>query len=206
MIIGFSGLAGSGKDSTANIIAKNHENWVKISFAKAMKDAVAEMYGLPRDLLEGDTTESREWREKPNEFWSEKLGIENLTPRKILQSFGTDVIRNHISPDFWVFRLEYELDKLEKEGKNILITDVRFPNEAEMIRRHGGKIWHVFCGKTPKWFEDYRIKHTIPKNIHESEYKWADVAPDIIIHPPYKNLTLLEKTVEAVYKVNFENQ
>ena len=67
MIIGLSGIAGSGKDSTADIIIKNHSNWVKISFAAAMKDAVASMYGLPRIMLDGTTQESREWREKPVE-------------------------------------------------------------------------------------------------------------------------------------------
>ncbi len=200
MIIGLSGLAGSGKDSCANIIIKNHENWVKTSFAKAMKDAVAGMYGLPRALLEGDTDESRNWREQPNEFWANKLGIEDLTPRKILQGFGTQLVRNNINENFWVYRLEYELEQLEQQGKNVLITDVRFPNEAEMIRAHGGQIWHVFCGKIPKWFTDYRDKRVIPEGIHESEYRWAEVTPDTIIHPEKKGLGLLEKIVEIMYQ------
>lgn len=204
MIIGLSGLVGSGKDSTANIIIKNHDNWVKTSFAKAMKDAVAGMYGLPRELLEGDTLESREWREQPNEFWSEKLGIEGLTPRKILQNFGTELVRKNVDSSFWVFRSEYELQKLEAEGKNVLITDVRFPNEAEMIKAHGGQIWHVFCGDVPEWFENYRDKRIVPAGIHESEYKWAEIQPDMVIHPPYKDLALLEKMVEIAYKRNID--
>lgn len=204
MIIGLSGIAGSGKDSTANIIIKNHENWVKTSFAKSMKDAVAAMYGLPRDLLEGDTKESREWREQPVDFWGDKLGIEGLTPRKILQNFGTELVRKNIDSAFWVFRTEYELQKLEEEGKNVLITDVRFPNEAEMIKAHGGQIWHVFCGDIPEWFESYRDKRIVPAGIHESEYKWAETKPDTVIHPPYKDLTLLEKMVEIAYKRNID--
>lgn len=199
MIIGLSGLAGSGKDSCANIIMKNHENWVKTSFAKAMKDAVAGMYGLPRDMLEGDTKQSREWREQPNAFWSEKLG-EEITPRKILQNFGTQLVRTHVNQDFWVYRTEYELDQLEAEGKNILITDVRFPNEADMIRAHGGQIWHVFCGEIPQWFTDYKDHGIVPQGIHESEYKWAATMPDMVIHPSQKGLELLEKMVEAAYK------
>ena len=165
-----------------------------------MKDAVASMYGLPREMLEGDTKESREWREQPVEFWGEKLGIEGLTPRKILQTFGTQLVRTHVNESFWVYRLEYELEKLEKEGKNVLITDVRFPNEAEMIKAHGGQIWHVFCGKVPKWFTDYRDKRIAPKDVHESEYKWAETVPDMIIHPSKKGLDLLETMVESVYK------
>ena len=199
MIIGLSGLAGSGKDSCANIIIKNHENWVKTSFAKAMKDAVAGMYGLPRELLEGDTKESRDWREQPNEFWSSKLGAE-ITPRKILQTFGTQLVRTHVNENFWVYRLEYELEKLESEGKNVLITDVRFPNEAEMIKEHGGQIWHVFCGEIPEWFILYRDHGIVPAGIHESEYKWAATTPDNVIHPSKKGLDLLEQMVEYTYK------
>lgn len=200
MIIGFSGIAGSGKDSCCNIIMKNYENWVKTSFAKSMKDAVAAMYGLPRNMLEGDTKESREWREQPCEFWSKKLNIEGLTPRKILQNFGTQLVRTHVNENFWVDRLEFELETLIKEGKNVLITDVRFPNEAEMIRSKGGQIWHVFCGEIPQWFTDYKDKNIEPQNIHESEYKWAKVNPDVVIHPPYKDLNLLEELVLSKYK------
>lgn len=200
MIIGFSGIAGSGKDSCCNIIMKNYENWVKTSFAKSMKDAVAAMYGLPRNMLEGDTKESREWREQPCEFWSKKLNIEGLTPRKILQNFGTQLVRTYVNENFWVDRLEFELETLIKEGKNVLITDVRFPNEAEMIRSKGGQIWHVFCGEVPQWFTDYKDKNIEPKNIHESEYKWAKVKPDVVIHPPYKDLNLLEELVVSKYK------
>lgn len=200
MIIGLSGIAGSGKDSAANIIIKNHENWVKISFAKAMKDAVAAMYGLPRELLEGDTDKSREWREQPVEFWSNKLGIENLTPRQILQFFGTGLVRTHVDPSFWVYRTELEIEKLTSEGKNILITDVRFPNEADMIKEHGGQIWHVFCGEVPEWFTNYKEERIIPENVHESEYRWAETSPDVVIHPERKGLDLLEKLVETAYK------
>jgi hypothetical protein len=165
-----------------------------------MKDAVAGMYGLPRELLEGDTQESRDWREVPNEFWSNKLGIEDYTPRKMLQNFGTQLVRTHLNEAFWIYRLEYELQNLEEEGKNVLITDVRFPNEADMIRAHGGQIWHVFCGNVPEWFIDYRDKRIIPEGIHESEYRWAEITPDAIIHPQKKGLALLEKMVEMMYE------
>lgn len=195
MIIGMSGLAGSGKDTTANIIMKNYDNWVKTSFAKSMKDAVAAMYGLPREMLEGDTKESREWREQPVDFWEDKFEIKGLTPRKILQNFGTELVRNHLNQNFWVYRTEYELKKLTSKGKNVIITDVRFPNEAEMIRSLGGQIWHVFCGEIPEWFTNYRDKNIEPEGIHESEWKWAKVVPDVIIHPEKKGLELLEKLV-----------
>lgn len=199
MIIGLSGIASSGKDSTANIIIKKYPNWVKVSFAKAMKDAASAMFGFPRELLEGDTLESREWREQKSEYWSEKLGQE-VTPRNILQILGTGLVRKHLHENFWVDRLELEIKQLTESGKNVIITDVRFPNEAEMIRSLGGKIWHVFCGETPKWFVDYRDSDIVPTNIHESEWKWAKTIPDVIVHPEYKSLELLEEIVTDTYE------
>lgn len=198
MIIGMSGLAGSGKNSVANIIKKNYDNWVDISFAKPMKDAVACMFGLPRELLEGDTKDSREWREQKCEYWSEKFNYE-ITPRRILQMFGTELVRNNLNQNFWVDRLEFEIKNLTKEGKNVIITDVRFPNEANMIKNIGGEIWQVFCGEIPQWFADYRDKNIEPQGIHESEWKWAKVKPDVIIHPEVRGLDLLEKLVISAY-------
>ena len=204
MIIGMCGLKGSGKNTVANIIKKNYPNWTDASFAKALKDGVAVLFGLDRALLEGDTLESREWREKPNEFWCEKFGSSDVTPRKILQVFGTDLIRNTFLTNFWVDRLELDIKNLD-EGKNIIITDVRFPNEVEMIKKHGGQIWHVHCGELPEWFTKYQNTGEIPPaEIHESEWRWAKSTPDVIIHPPHKDIDLLEKLVKEEYEKQFK--
>lgn len=194
MIIGMCGLKGSGKNTVANIIQKNYPNWEAMSFASALKDGVAAFFGMDRKMLEGDTPEFREIREMPNEFWCKKLGRTDLTPRKILQEFGTDIIRKQFHDNFWVDRLE--LDLMNKKDKNIIITDVRFPNEIKMIRSLGGQIWFVHCGELPKWFVDYR-EHNItpPKEIHESEWRWAQANPEVTIHPQVKGLELLEKLV-----------
>ncbi len=194
MIIGMCGLKGSGKNTVANIIQKNYTNWEAMSFASALKDGVAAFFGMDRKMLEGDTPEFREIREMPNKFWCEKMGRTDLTPRKILQEFGTDIVRKQFHDNFWVDRLE--LDLMNKKDKNIIITDVRFPNEIKMIRSLGGQIWFVHCGELPKWFVDYR-EHNItpPKEIHESEWRWAQANPEVTIHPQVKGLELLEKLV-----------
>jgi len=97
-----------------------------------------------------------------------------------------------------------EIKKLTEMGQNVIITDVRFPNEAEMIRALGGQIWHVFCGEIPQWFTDYRDHRIEPENIHESEWKWAEVTPDVIIHPEVRGLDLLENLVKTAYESNIE--
>lgn len=193
MLIGMCGLKGSGKNTVANIIQKNYPGWETMSFASALKDGVAAFFGMDRKMLEGDTPEFREIREQPDPFWCKKTGRTDLTPRKILQEFGTDIIRKQFHDNFWVDRLELDLQK--KKDKNIIITDVRFPNEIEMIRGISGKIWVVHCGELPAWFTNYRDNGVIPQGVHESEWKWATVKPDVVIHPEVRGLDLLERLV-----------
>ena len=75
MIIGLIGFIGSGKGTAADILVKNHY-FNKLSFADAVKDATSAIFGWPRHLLEGDTDESRAWREQKDERWSERVGYD----------------------------------------------------------------------------------------------------------------------------------
>ena len=68
MLIGLVGLIGSGKDTVAEQLVKQH-NFKRDSFAKSLKDATANIFGWDRALLEGHSKESREWREQPDRFW-----------------------------------------------------------------------------------------------------------------------------------------
>lgn len=168
MIVGICGLKGSGKDTIADNLIKNH-GFIKLSFAKIVKDIVAIMFGWERHLLEGDTKESRIFRETKCDFWSDKLN-RDITPRKMLQEFGTDIIRNNFNENMWVYCVE----KLIKDNKdkNIVITDCRFKNEIDMIRSFGGKIYHIYRD-LPEWFVEYKNnKIDKPKDIHPSEYMW----------------------------------
>ena len=72
MLIGIVGLIGSGKDTVSDRLVEKH-GYIKDSFAKSLKDAVASMFNWDRDMLEGDTESSRHWREQPDRFWSENL-------------------------------------------------------------------------------------------------------------------------------------
>ena len=96
-IIGICGpLIGHGKDSAAGFLIA--EGYQRISFAGVLKDACANIFGWDRVLLEGNTPESRAFREMPDEWWSKRLDIPNFTPRYALQYVGTDVLRTHFHP------------------------------------------------------------------------------------------------------------
>ena len=100
MIIGICGLIGSGKGTVSDYLVEEY-NFEKISFADKLKDAVSELFGWNRQMLEGDTPRSRQWREEIDSFWTEETGRE-ITPRLVLQEFGTDCMRNGFYDGIWV--------------------------------------------------------------------------------------------------------
>jgi len=170
MIIGICGLIGSGKGTVADILVENH-NFEKLSFADKLKDGVASVFDWDRDMLEGDTDRSRIWREKEDEFWSSETGM-SVTPRLILQLFGTDCMRNGFYDGIWVSLVKKQI--LENPDTNWVIPDVRFPNEVKMIQSVQGEVWQVRRGNLPGWFMDKRDNNIEPTDVHASEWAWID--------------------------------
>ena len=149
MIIGVTGFIGSGKDTVANYLTTFH-GYKRISFAGTLKDSVAAVFGWDRDMLEGTTKSSREWREQLDLWWSKRLGIPELTPRWVLQQWGTEVCREGFHNDIWVASVE---NQLRKAKDNIVITDCRFTNEIEAIKNAGGITIRVERGEKPEWYD-----------------------------------------------------
>jgi hypothetical protein len=149
MIIGVCGFIGSGKDTVADYLTNFHE-FRRESFANSLKDAVAHVFGWDRTMLEGRTKQAREWREQVDPWWAERLKMPNLTPRLMLQLWGTEVCRKAFHDDIWIASLE---NKLRTSTDNIVISDCRFPNEIKSIRDAGGIIVWVKRGELPDWYE-----------------------------------------------------
>lgn len=143
MIIGLVGYIGSGKGTVGDILVREH-GYHRFAFADALKDAVATIFTWPRGLLEGDSDVSRIYREKVDPWWSAKLGYE-VTPRLILQKFGTEACRNGIADNIWIASLEKRMAGYQ----DVVITDVRFPNEIDFVRSVGGTIIRVQRGPDP---------------------------------------------------------
>jgi hypothetical protein len=198
MIIAICGLQGSGKDTLGSFLIKNY-GFTKLSFAGILKDVVSILFNWNRDLLEGSTKESREWREKIDNWWSEKLNIPNLTPRWVLQNIGTNVFRDHFHQDIWVKALERQLFKYDR----VIITDCRFSNEYEMLKNQNANIIKIVRDE-PDWFKNYIYNSIEPVDIHKSEYIWANFKFDYVINN-CGTLNDLEKESKIIYDKFYDN-
>ena len=174
MIIGICGLIGSGKDTIADHLVKDHK-FVKISFADKLKDTVATLFERDRDLLDGKTEQSRLWREQEDHFWSKELK-KKVTPRYVLQVFGTECMRDGFYDGIWVSMLKKKVT--ENPEINWVIPDVRFENEVKVLKEIGGEVWWVKRGQLPMWFRMYQDIGQKPKDVHASEWQWANAKFD----------------------------
>jgi len=138
-IIGLTGKARSGKNTVASIIedefiAKMYTlpDIHVVAFGDALKEACSLMFGIPLERFNSDDA-----KEAKDNFWG-------FSPREICQYIGTEVAREHFDPEFWIKRLQLELQR-EYDVRNdvFVIADVRFDNEAQWIRNNGGIVIRV---------------------------------------------------------------
>ena len=168
MIIGINGYAGSGKDTVGTIIqylycpdtkdfsvehaVKNYEdyeyalydesNWEIKKFAGKLKDIASHLTGIPIEDFEDQ--EFKKTNLGP-EWWTTcDEGHQPMTVRDFLQKLGTDALRNGLHTNVWVNALmaDYTPDE-DGDLPNWVITDTRFPNEAEAIKAKGGIVIRV---------------------------------------------------------------
>ena len=201
-IIGIVGFIGSGKDTVADYLVNFHR-FKRESFANSLKDAVSQVFGWPRELLEGRTKESRDWRETRDDWWTNRLK-KDITPRYVLQYWGTEVIRKGFHDDMWVASLEHRLLNTKND---IVITDCRFPNEIKAIRAAGGQVVRIKRGTEPEWFDAAKSMNKGPSRnmswalskqkieqlgVHASETAWVGQKFDVLLNN--------DGTIEELYQ------
>ena len=127
-LIGLTGKARAGKTTVANYLWVDH-GFVHLSFAGPLKMAAKHIFGLKEHQLEDES------KELLIEHWK-------LTPRQMFQKLGTEAVRNVFGNDTWVKRMALSLAEV-RATDDVVISDVRFPEEAEFIVRQGGVLVEI---------------------------------------------------------------
>lgn len=172
MIIGISGRIGSGKDTLAQVIREFDPSWEVKKFAAKLKQVASLLTGIPVHKFED--------QEFKKQYMPPEWG---MTYREFLQKLGTDAMRDGLHKNVWVNALmadykqrTYEparVNSAYKDYPNWLITDVRFPNEAEAVRSRGGIVIRITRGTelpaealhtSETALDDYPFDHTISNN------------------------------------------
>lgn len=192
-VIGFLGTIGSGKGAAGEYLQIEFA-YQPLTFAGPLKDAVSCIFNWPRNMLEGDSSESREWREKIDPFWTETLSRE-VTPRKMLQLMGTEAGRHVFGEKLWIASVLNRIDQTQYD--KFVITDVRFQNEVQSLIDIGAELY-IIERTIPEWFECARYTPAkmaeLYPDVHVSEWDWFGEYYDKI--PIIKNTS----TIAQLYR------
>lgn len=143
MLIGLTGKAGSGKSTCAEALVSQMRTsydplFVEVSLGAPVKEVAREIWGFSTEQLYGPS----ECRNAPDHRWPMGDGSTYLTPRLALQRLGTDCVRA-LTPDAWTRRAIEDAKVYMDGGYHVVISDVRFDNEAAAIREAGGVVIHI---------------------------------------------------------------
>ena len=161
-LVGITGKAGAGKDTLAAYFVA--QGYVQYSLASPIKAALNTMFGFSPEQWE-----DREWKET-------RIPAFDKSPRQMAQSLGTEWGRQKVHSDVW---LTLAAHFIKHSPSPVVISDVRFDNEAAFVQSLGGEVIRV-------------VRHiACPVNDHPSESG---------VSPVYVDWTLLNNsTVEALH-------
>tara|TARA_R100000306_G_scaffold62078_1_gene66923 strand:- start:1138 stop:1713 length:576 start_codon:yes stop_codon:yes gene_type:complete len=151
-LIALTGAAGSGKSTVAKHLSNQQIPFARTKFSGTLKKMLMQIPNVTIDMTEG------ELKEEPQELFGGK------TPREVMQTLGTEWGRDSVYSKIWLDSWERSICDLTY----IVVEDLRYLNEAELVKRRGGQIWRI---KRP----DYKC------NGHISETEMEGIDPDLTI-------------------------
>lgn len=182
MLIGITGKIGSGKTTVAQYLIK--KGFVEYSMAGPLKK-IGEIFHFTHTQLYG----TQEQKLEINEYWG-------VSGRHFLQKFGTEICRNALPqaiPEMktagtvWV-RL-FEIERAKNPTVNYVVSDIRFLDEAECIKKLGGTVIRI---------ERTDSKKDETYNRHVSELEQDSIREDILIVNDSDLPTLYNKITSSV--------
>ena len=171
ILIGLCGYAGAGKNAVAEHLVVAH-GFDVMAFAEPVYAGVAAALGM-----EVEDLERRDTKELPIDW----LG---MSPRALLQTFGTEWGRDMINPDIWVLVAERRLAELQKRGggERVVFTDTRFANEALWLQQSGGVLWEIYgrrAADVRMHESEAGIPSSFPRRSIWNGGEWADTVLQI---------------------------
>lgn len=159
-LIGLAGKARSGKDTAAARLVYSHR-FTQTAFADPIRRAVAAMLDMSHGQLFTDQN-----KDKPiSPEWPQ-----HITPRFLMQTLGTEWGRNIVTSDLWLRVVQRYWET--SYAQNIVVSDVRFDNEAQWIRSvPGGVVWHIWR----------HVPDTVHNSGHQSEAGVGVLSGDVVI-------------------------
>lgn len=201
-IFGLAGKKQCGKNSFAKFateIIADPINTKCFAFADPLKDFCIKYLGLPEKSCYGNNFEKNQWVGKWSDFFDNhelisqynRDPLDNISGRQVLQVVGTNVFRQNFKQSFWVDIFVRKLQHVDEKTKALFITDVRFPNEFEILKKMGAKMVLL-----------YRNTGTVDSIAHESETSLSAISEtdfDYVIDS--ENNTSLKKLRKQVVKI-----
>lgn len=127
IVIGISGKKGHGKDTFADYLVDKY-GFKKYTFGNLLKKTIKILFSMSDEQLYGEK------KEDVDDFWG-------YSSRQLLQIIGTDLLRNQFDENIFTKSLYKKI--IEDDYKKIVISDVRFENEKNMVESIGGIIYRI---------------------------------------------------------------
>lgn len=209
-LIAFAGRKRSGKGLMSNAIVEynndiNQQTKI-LTIASYLKELCCALLGITHEMLTEWKDNGYTFSTKPNDRWFNIINKKTQIPieiiknkiadveftniRQMLQVIGTDLIRNY-NPNWHVECLIADIQDYLK-FYNVVIDDVRFPNEKEAIEKIGGQVFFII---RPNYFD-------VSNHISETSLKWQNFKEDrVIINDLSKES--MELNIKLAYANNF---